>query len=58
MNRAQQLIDELELVAHPEGGYFKETHRSNGKIPLKALCNKFNGDRNYIYKYLFFVDFR
>lgn len=28
----QQLIDKLELQPHPEGGYFKETYRSEGSI--------------------------
>ena len=28
MNQLQQLIDELGLQAHPEGGYYKETYRS------------------------------
>jgi predicted cupin superfamily sugar epimerase len=28
MTQLQQLINELELQAHPEGGYYKETYRS------------------------------
>ena len=28
MNQLQQLINELGLQAHPEGGYYKETYRS------------------------------
>ena len=28
MTQIQQLINELELQAHPEGGYYKETYRS------------------------------
>ncbi len=26
--RAKELIEKLELIEHPEGGYFKETYRS------------------------------
>ena len=26
--RAQEIIEQLELIPHPEGGYFKETYRS------------------------------
>ncbi|MEY4791369.1 MAG: hypothetical protein RIT34_176 [Bacteroidota bacterium] len=29
MTQLQQLINELELQAHPEGGYYKETYRSS-----------------------------
>jgi predicted cupin superfamily sugar epimerase len=34
----QEIIDRLELVPHPEGGYYKETFRSPGTIA--------SGDRN------------
>jgi predicted cupin superfamily sugar epimerase len=27
------LVKELNLLPHPEGGYYKETYRSGGKIP-------------------------
>ncbi len=30
-------IEGLQLCSHPEGGYFKETFRSNGEIPQNAL---------------------
>lgn len=33
----EELIERLELLPHPEGGYFKETYRSNGIIPASAL---------------------
>ncbi|MDO3695446.1 cupin domain-containing protein [Wenyingzhuangia sp. chi5] len=52
--RAQLLIDQLELIQHPEGGYFKETHRSVGKIPQNSLPDLFNGDRNY-YTSIYFL---
>ena len=31
-NRAQTLIDTLELAPHPEGGYFKEIYRSATEV--------------------------
>jgi hypothetical protein len=37
----KHLIQTLELLPHPEGGYYKETYRSKGKI------NTFQGERNY-----------
>lgn len=42
-----QLIKLLNLQSHPEGGYFKETYRSDGTIPQKSLPNTYSGDRNY-----------
>lgn len=44
---AKDIIDKLNLAEHPEGGYYKETHRSKGKIKGINLPNEFNGDRNY-----------
>lgn len=32
MNRIEQIIEQLQLKPHPEGGYFRETYRSSGKI--------------------------
>lgn len=54
MNRIQTLIDQLDLTHHPEGGYFRETHRSTSKIPQNSLPNKFNRDRNY-YTSIYFL---
>lgn len=45
MNRSQQLIKQLELIPHPEGGYFKETYRS--KDVIINLPKQFEGERNY-----------
>lgn len=46
-NRIQDLINNFNLQKHPEGGYFKETYRSEGVIPSEVLSNDINGDRNY-----------
>jgi len=43
---AEYFIKHLQLQPHPEGGFFKETYRSAGMIPLQSL-REFNGDRNY-----------
>jgi hypothetical protein len=45
--RIQELISTFVLLKHPEGGYFKETYRSEGIISESALPNEFNGYRNY-----------
>lgn len=44
---AQTLIQELGLIEHPEGGYYKETYRSRGVIPQQVLGAPFNKERNY-----------
>lgn len=41
------LINNLGLIPHPEGGYFKETYRSKGVIKGNALGGEFDGDRNF-----------
>lgn len=43
---ADHFIEHLQLKPHPEGGFFKETYRSSGIIPLKCLP-EFSGDRHY-----------
>lgn len=44
---ADYWIDKLGLYGHPEGGYFKETYRSEEKIPMQDLPPKYKGDRNF-----------
>ncbi len=40
------LVKELNLLPHPEGGYYKETYRSEGIITQTCLTSDFSGDRN------------
>lgn len=47
MTPIEDLIDTLELQPHPEGGFFKETYRSTGKINKESLAPEYNGKRNY-----------
>src|SRR5579863_3377684 len=42
---AQYWIEQLKLDPHPEGGYFRQTYRSNVLIPRQALPAGFKGDR-------------
>src|SRR5258708_40079798 len=42
---AQYWIDKLNLIAHPEGGYYRETYRSELAIPREALPPQFTGPR-------------
>jgi predicted cupin superfamily sugar epimerase len=43
---AEQLVKELSLIPHPEGGFYKETYRSPIKIDSRCLPKNFRGDRN------------
>ena len=47
MDRINKLVDVLKLLPHPEGGFYKETYRSDGLIPSGVLGSDFSGDRNY-----------
>ena len=46
MLRKEELIDKLQLEKHPEGGYFKETYRSEILLPDSALPSEFTSGRN------------
>lgn len=45
--KIKNIISQLELKPHPEGGYFKETYRSEGEINQENLDGNYNGNRNY-----------
>jgi predicted cupin superfamily sugar epimerase len=47
MKDARYWIDHLQLTAHPEGGFYKETYRSKEHIPVSGLPERFRGDRNF-----------
>jgi len=43
----QNLIHQYNLLPHPEGGYFKETYRSEESIPASGLPLRFPGGRTF-----------
>jgi len=48
MNTAlEDIIRTLKLKPHPEGGYFRETYRSEGEIGPESLDAAYSGKRNY-----------
>jgi hypothetical protein len=47
MRTAEHWIEQLKLEAHPEGGFFKETYRSNEIVSARSLPHGFTGDRNF-----------
>ncbi len=44
---AHALIERFELVAHPEGGYYRESYRSVDLIAQSALPERFTGSRHF-----------
>lgn len=47
MKTVADWVKYLQLLEHPEGGYYAETYRSPSLIPHSALPDNFSGDRNY-----------
>jgi predicted cupin superfamily sugar epimerase len=46
-NKILKIIDKLNLLPHPEGGFYKEIYRSDGVIKANSLSSEFLGSRNY-----------
>ncbi len=46
MDRVDEIVSTLEMQPHPEGGFYKETYRSEEIIPKGSLQTVFSGDRN------------
>lgn len=44
---ATQLVAQLQLLPHPEGGFYKEQYRSVESIPASALPDRFSGSRPF-----------
>lgn len=42
---ARRLIERLDLEPHPEGGYYRQTHKSDIRLPRDALPGGYPGDR-------------
>jgi predicted cupin superfamily sugar epimerase len=42
MFTAKEYIEQLQLIAHPEGGYYKETYRSSTEIQTMGFAGKRN----------------
>lgn len=46
-DQIQFIINNLGLQPHPEGGYYKETYRSDTLIPAESLETTYAGDRSH-----------
>lgn len=44
---AEAWIDKLDLLPHPEGGFFKEVYRSSDKIPPRGLPPRYGSERTF-----------
>jgi len=44
---AQKWIENLGLIKHPEGGWYKENYRSSENILKDHLPDRFSGDRSF-----------
>jgi uncharacterized protein len=47
MHSEQYWIRHLNLLPHPEGGFYRETYRSNEIIPREGLPSRFPAPRNF-----------
>ncbi len=47
MLKAEDYIQQLQLIPHPEGGFYRETYRATGTIPEKDLHEDCHGSRNF-----------
>lgn len=45
--RVKQLINHYRMQPHPEGGYYLQTFKSSGSIPLAVLPEGFSGPRPF-----------
>lgn len=47
MKSADLCIKKLNLIRHPEGGWYREIYRSYDVIPAAGLPSGFNGERSF-----------
>ncbi len=47
MKTAEYWVNHLNLLAHPEGGFFKETYRSTESVWASSLPDRFGNARNF-----------
>ena len=55
---SKEIIESLNLTAHPEGGYYKENYRSKGLISPNSLWKGAKGNRNYSTGIFFLLDMK
>ncbi len=50
------IVAYYQMMPHPEGGYYKETYRSEELIDKDALPTRFNGNRHFATAIYFLLD--
>jgi predicted cupin superfamily sugar epimerase len=45
MRAGRSLIEKYQLIAHPEGGYYRSTYRAELVLPASSLPSTFGGER-------------
>jgi hypothetical protein len=53
---ASRWIKELNMIRHPEGGYYSEFYRSNSSISREGLPEAFAGDRSFLTSIYFLLE--
>lgn len=56
METTQYWIDQLNLLPHPEGGYYKEVYRSSESVLPEALPKRFHGTRCFATSIYFLLE--
>lgn len=56
MTTATYWIDALELLEHPEGGYYKEVYRSKDRVSKDGLPPRYGGDRSVLTSIYYLLD--
>lgn len=57
MNKKAELyIHKLGLLPHPEGGFFRESYRSAGKINFSSVSSEYRGVRNFCTLIYFLIE--
>lgn len=54
--RAKELVENLSMMPHPEGGYFAEIYRSEELIARNCLPDRYNGIRCYSTSIFFLLE--
>jgi len=52
----EELVERLELIRHPEGGWYRESYRSTEVVPAAALPQRFSGPRSYCTSIYFLLE--
>ena len=55
MSITNQLIQQYNLEPHPEGGWYKQTYKSNEQIAAECITRKIWSKQGFFNCHLFFI---